>query len=190
MSSKLLIATLVASALLTGCASTTHTIDIAPTSAPLTEQFSNSHRIKVSVAPYNTQTVGSIRTGIGERADIVMGNDASTALLQYTKDALAELGITPSRGLFPARTLTLEIDTLSYTTRTIALKTEATLVADIQATVTQDGKTYTANFKSEKIEQYGTLPDRHVVEEEINALLGKTVSRAFNDPQLMTLLTN
>lgn len=187
---KLIAAALTASALLSGCASTTHTIAINPTTTPIKRQLSNSHLIKVEVVPYSTKEIGNIKTGIGEQANIVVGNNASTALLDHTRHLLRELGMTPDHGMAPARILTMEIEQLSYTTRTIALKTEATLISTIKATVEHGDDTYTATFTSKKVDEYGTLPDREVVEKEMNQLLGQTVGRAFDDPQLITLLTH
>lgn len=190
MKRSLLASLFAVSALMTGCAHTTHTVSIAPTASEVHQQYHNTHRIRVVVPPFDQQTIGMIDTGIGEHATIMIGNDASSALLDHVTKQLSALGITPEQGYSPTRTLSINIETLSYDTTTIGLKTQATLVSEIKATVTQEGKTYTANFKSEKIDQYGTLPDREVVENEINALLGKTVDRAFSDPQLMSLLTH
>lgn len=186
----LLSSALILSSLLVGCASTTHVINVNPTSEVEQRDFYNSHHINVVVPEYSNKSIGSINTGIGEHADIKIGNSPSAALMEHIEHKLLELGFTPNQGDLPARQLTVTIKQLSYTTQTIALKTEATLIAEIEAEVVNEGTTYTANFKSQKVDQYGTLPDRIDVEKELNQLLGKTVSRAFYDPQLVKLLSD
>lgn len=175
--------------LLQGC-STTHVITLNPTTTPETRQFSNVHQISVTTLPYSQTTIGNIKTGIGERADIVLANKANDALRTHIQTKLTNLGFTPAYGTWPATDLMVELTKLSYTTKTISLKTEATLVSEIKVTVSQGSQTYTANFKSEKVDQYGTMPDSEVVEKDINALLGKTIDRAFHNKQILKMLIN
>ncbi|SBS31599.1 hypothetical protein MAQ5080_02012 [Marinomonas aquimarina] len=174
---------------LQGC-STTHTINIAPTGMAASQQYTNQQQINYSVKPFASKTIGEIETGLRERAKIVIGNDTRDALDSYIGQKLEEYGLTPNRGNQPATILMFDLTQLSYQTHTIALKTEAKLVAELQATVVKGEQRYTAKFKSEKIDQYGTLPDREAVEQEINKLLGKTVDRALNDGKLIQMLSH
>lgn len=188
--SKLLLGSVIFAAMaLQGCANTTHTINVEPKTFVADQQYTNQHQIHYSVKPFSVNKIGNIKTGIGEKATIVVGNNVRSALEASLSSKLADYGFQSSRGALPATLFMIELSNLSYTTRTIALKTEATLVADIKATVVKGDQTYSANFKSEKIDQYGTLPDREVVEEEINQLLGKTIDRAFHDKKLIALLS-
>ena len=187
MRAFLLGSVILAAATLQGC-STTHIINIAPTSTTSTHKYSNQQQINFSVKPFSLKTIGEIETGLRERAKIVIGNDTHDALESYIGHKLTEYGFKPDQGNLPETILMFDLTQLNYTTRTIALKTEAKLSAEIQATVVKGDLRYTAKFKSEKIDQYGTMPDREDVEKEINALLGKTVDRAFNDTKLVNLL--
>lgn len=173
---------------LQGCANTTHTINIEPQDTTLEAQYSNQRQIHVVVKPFQKTSVGHIKTGIGEKADIEIGNNVQQALSDYMNNKLNMLGFKTNQGQLPATLFTIELNELSYVTKTIALKTEAKLTSQIRATVSQGEQTYTATFKSEKVDQYGTLPDREVVESEINELLGKTIDRAFKDKKLVQLL--
>lgn len=173
---------------LQGCANTTHTINIEPQDTTLEAQYSNQRQIHVVVKPFQETSVGHIKTGIGEKADIEIGNNVQQALSDYMNNKLNMLGFKTNQGQLPATLFTIELNELSYVTKTIALKTEAKLTSQIRATVSQGEQTYTATFKSEKVDQYGTLPDREVVESEINELLGKTIDRAFKDKKLVQLL--
>lgn len=189
--SKLLIGSVIFSAMiLQGCASTTHVINIAPKSYVADQQYNNQHQLNYAVRPFTIKEIGHIKTGIGEEANIVIGNNVRSALEAYLETKLTDYGFNTTYGLSPATSLIIELTNLSYSTHTIALKTEAKLVADIKATVIKGDQTYTANFKSEKIDQYGTLPDRDVVENELNQLIGKTLDRAFHDTKLMNLLSS
>lgn len=186
---KLLLSSAVLAALaLQGCANTTHVIDIAPKSEKVAKHYSNQHMINYSVKPFSTIKVGSIETAIGEHADILIGNNARDAMQQYLGYKLSEYGFEPNNGTIPETYLILEITNLSYVTKTISLKTQATITTEIQATIVKDGQNYKASFKSEKIDEYGSLPDKHAVQDDINALLGKSVDRVFNDSRLVSLL--
>ncbi len=176
--------------LLQGCANTTHVINLAPEANIESQQRTNTHPIKVNVSGFDGSAIGSIDTGIGEHADITIANNVSVALYQSIQSSLTQLGFTPSQGRAPSTSITYTIEELSYTTKTLSLKTEAKLVNDIKVTVEKGAKTYTANFKSEKIDQYGSLPDREDVEQEINDLVGKTVARSLEDPTILDMLSN
>lgn len=156
---------------------------------PVTQHYANQQQINYSVKPFTVRTIGEIETGLRERAQIVIGNDTHDALESYIGHKLKEYGFTPTQGDLPETILMFNLSQLSYTTRTIAVKTEAKLVAEIQATVVKGDQRYTAKFKSEKIDQYGTMPDREEVEKEINTLLGKTVDRVFSDAKLINMLS-
>lgn len=173
---------------LQGC-STTHTINIAPTGIAATQQYTNQQQINYSVKPFANKNIGEIETSLNERAKIVVGNDTRDALESYIGHKLEEYGLKPNQGYEPATILMFELTQLSYKTRTISLKTEAKITAELQATVVKGDQRYTAKFKSEKVDQYGTLPDRESVEQEINTLLGKTVDRALNDAKLVNMLS-
>ncbi|RDL45951.1 hypothetical protein DN730_02555 [Marinomonas piezotolerans] len=183
-------ATILAAVLLQGCANTTHIINLEPVANEESRELSNKHAIKVSVAGFNQTNIGSIDTGIGEHADIKIANNVSVALFNHIQNRLSSLGFDASTGALPATDLSYVIEELSYTTRTLSLKTEATLVSDIKVTVKKGATTYTANFKSSKVDQYGSLPDRDVVESDMNELVGQTVARSFQDPKIIDMLSN
>lgn len=183
-------AAMVGAIFLQGCANTTHVINLEPTTSIESQQRSNIHPIAIKVSGFDGSAIGAIDTGIGEHADISIANNVSMALLKNVQSSLTQLGYTPNQGQAPSTSITYTIEELSYTTRTLSLKTEAKLVNDIKVTVEKGAKTYTANFKSEKIDQYGSLPDREDVEKEINLLVGKTVARSLEDATILDMLSN
>jgi uncharacterized lipoprotein len=188
MLNKQLFLTLTLSALLlTGC-STTHYISITPQTDVSTGNLANDRVINVSTSTKLTSTVGSIKTGINERADIYTTNDVAVSVKESVLKGLRELGFTPDQGVMPAADLQIEITKMSYTTKVETLKTVATLEFELRTTLAAKGQTYKANYGSQKVREYGTMPYQQAVEDDMNNLASQTVNRLLSDPNIISLL--
>ena len=173
--------------LLTGC-STTHYISIAPAVDVETKNLTNSRIINVSTATNLTTTVGSIKTGLNETANIYTTNDIKESIKISVLNGLEQLGFTPSQGVMPPAELHIDISKVSYTTKVKTLKTVATLQFELKATVKAKGQTYKANYGSEKVKEYGTMPFQEAIEDDMNALASQTVNRLLQDQNIIILL--
>lgn len=185
---KQLFLTLSLSALLLAGCSTTHYISITPQVEVKNSGLTNSKVIEVSTSTKLTSTVGSIKTGINESADIYTVNDVKLSIKESVLNGLRKLGFTPDQGVLPAADLKIEITKMSYTTKVETLKTVATLDFEISAVLAAKGQTYKANYGSQKIEEYGTMPYQETVQNDMNGLASQTVNRLLSDPNIIALL--
>ncbi|MGR0279746.1 YajG family lipoprotein [Marinomonas dokdonensis] len=174
-------------ALLAGC-STTHYIDISPKADVKTNTYTNNKVIEVLTTTKLSKTVGAIDTGIKEHADILIANDIKESVKASVLEGIKALGFTPEQGLLPASTIAIEISKMSYTTKVETLKTVATLDFELKVTTTAKGQIYKANYGSQKVKEYGTMPFRETVEEDMNELASQTVTRLLNDNNVVILL--
>ncbi|MBJ7539442.1 YajG family lipoprotein [Marinomonas transparens] len=174
-------------ALLTGC-STTHYINIVPQVNVKNESVSNDRVINVTTDTKLTNAIGSIKTGLSEKADIFTVNDVKLSVKESVIAGLRSLGFTPDQGVLPASEIQIDITKMSYKTKVNALKTVATLDFEIKATVIAKGKTYKANYGSQKVDEYGTMPYQKTIEKDMNDLASQTVNRLLSDPNIIILL--
>ncbi|QUX91902.1 hypothetical protein CYL31_10975 [Marinomonas sp. A3A] len=188
MLNKQLFLTLSLSTLLLAGCSTTHYISITPQEDVKTAALSNERVIDVTTSTKLTNAVGSIKTGINERADIFTTNDVKQSVKDSVLSGLRKMGFTPDQGLMPAADLKIEITKMSYTTKVETLKTVATLQFELRATLATKGQTYKANYGSQKVREYGTMPYQQAVQDDMNALASQTVNRLLTDPNIIALL--
>jgi uncharacterized lipoprotein len=187
LKTRLLLPLSFATLLLAGC-TTTHYIQIEPTASIKKEQLQNDRAIQVTTNTQLGNHIGAIKTGLNERADIFTTNDVKESVNKSIINGLTQLGFTPDQGVYPPAELNVVITKMSYTTKAKNLKTTATLDFQLAATVKAKGQTYKANFGSQKVEEYGTLPYQSTVQEDMNDLASKTVSRLLSDQNIITLL--
>ncbi|TYL47896.1 YajG family lipoprotein [Marinomonas sp. IMCC 4694] len=173
--------------LLAGC-STTHYISITPQADVKNASLTNDRVIQVSTSSNLTSTVGSIKTGINERADIFTTNDIKQSVKNSVLDGLRVLGFTPDQGVMPAADMQIEITKMSYKTKVDALKTVATLDFELKTTLIAKGQTYKSNYGSQKVKEYGTMPYQEDIEKDMNDLASQTVNRLLSDPNILVLL--
>ncbi len=188
MLNKQLFLTLSLSALLLAGCTTTHYINIAPEIDVEAKNLTNDRVISVTTSSKLTSSVGSIKTGLNEYADIYTTNDIKESVKEGVLFGLRELGFTPDQGVMPPAELQIEISKMSYTTKVNTLKTIASLEFELKATLKAKGQTYKANYGSEKTKEYGTMPFQQAVEDDMNALASQTVNRLLQDPNIILLL--
>lgn len=188
MLNKQLFLTLSLSTLLLAGCSTTHYISITPEVDVKSASLTNDRVINVTTSSKLTNAVGSIKTGINERADIFTTNDIKQSVKESVLSGLRELGFTPEQGVMPAADLQIEITKMSYTTEVETLKTIATLEFELKTTLAAKGQTYKANYGSQKVREYGTMPYQQAIQDDMNSLASQTVNRLLKDPNIITLL--
>lgn len=184
---QLFLALSLSTLLLAGC-STTHYISITPEANVQSASLTNDRVINVSTNSQLSNAIGSIKTGINERADIFTTNDIKSSVKESVLKGLRELGFTPDQGLMPAADLQIKISKMSYTTKVETLKTVATLEFELKVTLAAKGQTYKANYGSQKVREYGTMPYQQAVQDDMNELASQTVNRLLSDPNIITLL--
>ncbi|MFQ3187671.1 MAG: putative lipoprotein [Marinomonas primoryensis] len=187
LNKKLLLTLSLSTLLLAGC-STTHYISVTPQADVKGKSLTNERVINVTTSTKLTSSIGFIKTGINERADIFTTNDVKKSVKDSVLAGLRKLGFTPEQGVIPAADLQIEITKMSYTTTVETLKTVATLEFELKTTLAAKGQTYKANYGSEKVREYGTMPYQQSVQDDMNSLASQTVNRLLSDPNIITLL--
>ncbi|RBO79636.1 YajG family lipoprotein [Marinomonas aquiplantarum] len=184
---SIILALSISTLLLAGC-STTHYISVEPKAAVENTNLTNERVIKVSTSTKITNSIGSIKTGLNERADIYTTNDVKESVRESVVTGLRQLGFTPDQGVLPAADLQIHITKMSYTTKVDALKTVATMDFELNVVLAAKGQTYKANFGSQKVREYGTMPYQSSIQEDMNELASQTVTRLLADPNIISLL--
>lgn len=187
LNKKLLLTLSLSTLLLAGC-STTHYISVTPQADVKGKSLTNERVINVTTSTKLTSSIGFIKTSINERADIFTINDVKQSVKDSVLAGLRKLGFTPEQGVIPAADLQIEITKMSYTTTVETLKTVATLEFELKTTLAAKGQTYKANYGSEKVREYGTMPYQQSVQDDMNSLASQTVNRLLSDPNIITLL--
>ncbi|WCN13575.1 hypothetical protein GV054_11480 [Marinomonas mediterranea] len=179
---------LVSALIVGGCASTTHTINITPTPEVSMNTLTNDKIIDITVLSSFDGKIGEINTGIGEHADIMLSATSKEDIKKALTEGLTKLGFKPNEGGQPPADLKVTLSKLSYTTTKKVLKTEATLDYSLSLELKAKNKTYRANYVSQKIDEYGSLPTQEEVQEAMSQLASDTVTRLLNDPNVILLL--
>jgi len=106
---SIILALSISTLLLAGC-STTHYISVEPKAAVENTNLTNERVIKVSTSTKITNSIGSIKTGLNERADIYTTNDVKESVRESVMTGLRQLGFTPDQGVLPAADLQIHIN--------------------------------------------------------------------------------
>ncbi len=175
--------------LLSGCSTfNPHQVSVEPLHPAVTSQSTLPASLQIEVLSKDMRSSGVIGYRISrfsDRAEVNLPLPAAEALRQGARVAVVKLGATP---VDSANTrLTIKLTDLEYSATQSALQ-KVKLNATITVTAEKYGESYSGNYSTDKEYQYATTPKLADNQKMVNEILLMTVSRAFNDTQLINFL--
>lgn len=188
---KAILSILTGAILLSGCSTfDPHRLSIEPLHPAVSSQSSLPANLQIEVLSKDTRHSGLIGFRISrfsDRAEVNLPLPATEALKQGAKMAVVKLGATPVTSADTR--LTIKLTTLEYSATQSALQ-KVKLNASITVTADKQGDSYSGNYSTEKEYQFPTTPKLKDNQKMVNEILLMTISRAFNDTQLINFLAN
>lgn len=178
--------------LLVGCAQSPHYLQVNPQVSENLPQAGSGQSVTVTVVDGRESSVLGTRSGAAMSSDTISVEAYSVIpkLQAQAEAALARMGFTPTTQAATGRpSLTLTLVQLSYAQADDRpLLEKANLLARLQAKVTNDRQTYTGTYTAKREQQYAVKPSRDSNTRMVNDLLSRALNRAFNDPEVGSLL--
>ncbi|BBB26531.1 YajG family lipoprotein [Amphritea japonica] len=186
---KAILSVITGAILLTGCSTfAPHQVSVEPLHPSITNQSSLPADLQIQILSKDMRSSGLIGFRISrfsDRAEVNLPLPAAEALKQGARIAVVKLGATP---VTSADThLTVKLTDLEYSATQSALQ-KVRLEASITVTAEKQGDSYSGNYSTEKEYQYPTTPKLADNQKMVNEILLMTISRAFNDSQLINFL--
>ncbi len=184
-------ATLLAGALLAGCASP-HYLQLDPQRSTPVPQAGGGQAITVMAVDDRHGEVIGTRSGSAMSTAVisVSAHELVPRLQREAERAVRDMGFTPTTEPADGRpSLTLTLLHLGYErgdSRPVI--DEARLEAVLEAKAVNRGNTYTGTYTSRRTQSYAVRPDRETNARMLNDLIGDALDRAFSDPELAQLL--
>ncbi len=174
--------------LLTACALSPQYVDIDPDSE-VNHQLPVSQVVLVQVEDNRGQEALGTRGGTySDTSFIYPSKSLSESLTPAAEQALRELGLdTQGPSPMPIK-LTLIVDQLSYQMNDSALPKVVTLTSRVRAKVDRGGEHYEGRYSSSQSRNFMTSPNDEANRQMVNAVLSDTLTRLFNDPEILKRL--
>lgn len=185
---------LIASLLLLGGCSTfqPHQINLKSIHPEISSQHNLSDSIKIEVESQDLRSsplLGFRISRLSDRAEVNLPLPATKALTEAAKVALVKLGATPATTDNGTAKITVRLEELSYTATQKTLQA-VDLSVTIQINAEQYNETFSGSYTTDKQYQYATTPSLQDNEQMVNEVIALSISRAFNDPKLISFLKN
>lgn len=178
---RLLLASVIAVAV-AGCASNPTSIVLGPQIRPGECCINESVDLQVTDARVGQQLVTLIEDGF--RKEIPAYSDVSEAMRGFITDGLAQRGVTVGNG----NTLRVEIQQLGATLTSCFLKYDTLVNVQLHFVVDTANGQITRTFQGQRSDTKPKRPDVAAIEKQINLLLGRVLTEALDDPQLMAAI--
>ncbi|WP_170167368.1 YajG family lipoprotein [Amphritea balenae] len=175
--------------MLSGCSTfNPHQLSIEPLHPSVNQQISLPAELEVEVISKDMRSsalIGFRISRLSDRAEVNLPLPATQALTDGAKVALVKLGATPT--LSADTKLTIILEELEYAATQKALQS-VQLSASIKVTADKYDQQYSGNYQTDKEYQFATTPSLKDNQEIVNEVILMSISRAFNDPQLINFL--
>ena len=186
---KAILSIMTGAILLSGCSTfNPHQVSVEPLHPVVTTQSNLPTNLQIEVLSKdlrNSDTIGYRISRFSDRAEVNLPLSTTEALTQGGKIAVVKLGATPVDS--SNTRLTIKLTNLEYSAVQSALQ-KVKLNASITVTAEKYGESYSGNYSTDKEYQYATTPKLKDNQKMVNEILLMTISRAFNDSQLINFL--
>lgn len=174
--------------LLSACALSPQYVEIDP-DIEVNSQLPVAQVVSVQVEDNRGQEALGTRGGTySDTSFIYPSKSLSESLKPAAEQALQEMGLeTQGASPMPIK-LTLIVDQLSYQMNNSAVPKVVTLNTRIRATVDRGGEHYEGRYSSSKSRNFMTSPNEEANRQMVNAVLSETLTRLFNDPEILQRL--
>jgi uncharacterized lipoprotein len=177
--------------LLGGCALSPQVVSLKPTLEVNGQRLlGQGTSVALAVVDARTSPVIGERGGVYEKtASISTQGDVTLELHQTLAQALEGLGFTVVKAGAPAdATLTVELESLSYTPRGGTFVTGVETSAEVRAIAKRGSRTFTGRYRSRQTKDVLTAPGAQENETLINAAVSQVLQRMISDAELTGFL--
>lgn len=175
---RLLVLPLLA-ALFAGCASHPTSVVLGPQIRP--GQCCANESVSLDVVDARVNSALLVLIEDGKRKDVPAYSDVAESMAGFIRDGLQQRGIATTGG----NTLKVEIQQLGATVSSGLLKHDTTVNAQLRFVVETANGTVTRAFSGQRSDTKPKRPDVAAIEKEMNLLLGRVLTEALDDPQLL-----
>lgn len=186
---KAVISILASLLLLTGCSTFhPHQLSVQPLHPAVNQDLQLPASLKIEIQSQDLRSSGLIGfriSRLSDRAEVNLPLPVAEALREGVKAGVVKLGATPATTADTK--LKVVLNNLEYQATQGALQT-VRLTAAISVTAEKYDQSYSGNYGTDKEHQFAATPDLKDNQRIVNDILLQTLSRAFNDPQLINFL--
>ncbi|MBQ0785144.1 MAG: hypothetical protein KBT66_12995 [Amphritea sp.] len=186
---KAILSVITGAILLSGCSTfNPHQVSVEPLHPAVTTQSSLPANLQIEVRSEDMRSssvIGYRISRFSDRAEVNLPLPATEAIRQGGRIAIVKLGATPVDS--SNTRITIKLTDLEYSATQSALQ-KVKLNASITVTAEKHGESYSGNYSTDKEYQYATTPKLEDNQKMVNEILLMTISRAFNDAQLINFL--
>lgn len=175
---RLLVLPLLA-ALFAGCASHPTSVVLGPQIRP--GQCCANESVSLDVVDARVNSALLVLIEDGKRKEVPAYSDVAESMAGFIRDGLQQRGIATTGG----NTLKVEIQQLGATVSSGLLKHDTTVNAQLRFVVETANGTVTRAFSGQRSDTKPKRPDVAAIEKEMNLLLGRVLTEALDDPQLL-----
>lgn len=175
---RLLVLPLLA-ALFTGCASHPTSVVLGPQIRP--GQCCANESVSLDVIDARVNSALLVLIEDGKRKEVPAYSDVAESMTGFIRDGLQQRGIATTGG----NTLKVEIQQLGATVTSGLLKHDTTVNTQLRFVVETANGTVTRAFSGQRSDTKPQRPDVAAIEKEMNLLLGRVLTEALDDPQLL-----
>lgn len=170
------------------CALSPQHVELMP-SVEVTSRLPVAHIVSLSIEDQRPQNYLGTRGGVyADTSYIYPATSLQQSLRPAALQALQQLGL-QTEGVSPQPILIkLVIEQLSYQMDDRALPKKVTLNTRIRAELTRGTQQHQGNFNSAKVYNFVKSPSAEQNQKIVNEILSETLTRLFNDPQLLAFL--
>lgn len=169
----------VLAALFAGCASEPTSVVLGPQIRP--GQCCANESVSLEVIDARVSSALLILIEDGKRKEVPAYSDVSESMAGFVRDGLKQRGVETTGG----NTLKVEIQQLGATVTSGLLKHDTIVNAQLKFVVETANGTVTRAFNGQRSDTKPQRPDVAAIEKEMNLLLGRVLTEALDDPQLM-----
>lgn len=179
-----------ACALVSACAFSPQTADIAPTVNIVPSQVGDGVTVAVRVVDERpSKSLGRRGTAYGAAAEITAAQDLALVIQREVVKALEQKGfVTTDYSDGSDTRLTVEIRLLEYSTSQGFWTGGVHIQGTLKAVAAREGRYFDKIYRSSKEERVGVVPTAQTNEEWINSALGDVLQQMLDDDELIRFL--
>lgn len=178
-----------AAVLLAGCALSPQRVEIQPDIELASANLGHNQPVNVIAVDARDSKAFGTRGGVyADSATIMPANDVDQAIADAVRRGLQSLGFNAYNPGTGATTLEVRLEKLEYVPQPDALLSKVRLNLTLSAIAKRDNVTHTATYESSATRQFLFTPSQGTNQDLINGILGKTIQRMLNDPEMIRFL--
>lgn len=176
--------------LMTACAYSPQIISVTPQVVVDQAMVGQGRVIRVEAIDRRENPVLGTLGGIyGDTSGITLANNVEKALEGSVSDALVQLGFVVDTSYQGDLRLVVHLDELVYSSPDNLYSNKVEMQTAVSIEATNADKTYIKTYRSKGEKRFVAHPDKEANQQQINALLSKTLERIFKDTAFLMFIS-